>query len=76
MKRYAPRYLAVLGLGPYRLAFGDRNATVGPQPVMIGETKVWLLPNPSGLNAHYQLPALAEEFGRLREAARPESAAP
>ena len=69
VKRYAPRYLAVLGLGAYRIAFGVKTARVGPQPESIGETKVWLLPNPSGLNAHYQLPALAAEFVRLREAA-------
>ena len=69
VKRYAPRYLAVLGLGAYRIAFGVRNAQVGPQEESIGETKLWLLPNPSGLNAHYQLPALAEEFRRLRKAA-------
>ena len=70
VKRYAPHYLAVLGLGAYRIAFGVKNAQVGPQEESIGETKLWLLPNPSGLNAHYQLPALAEEFARLREAAQ------
>ncbi|HEX2058523.1 MAG TPA: G/U mismatch-specific DNA glycosylase [Actinomycetota bacterium] len=69
VKRYAPRYLAVLGLGAYRIAFEVKNAAVGPQPETIGETKLWLLPNPSGLNAHYQLPALTDEFARLREAA-------
>jgi TDG/mug DNA glycosylase family protein len=69
VKRYAPRYLAVLGLGAYRIAFGVKSAQVGPQDESIGETKLWLLPNPSGLNAHYQLPALAEEFRRLRCAA-------
>ncbi|MDQ4124327.1 MAG: G/U mismatch-specific DNA glycosylase [Actinomycetota bacterium] len=69
VKRYAPRYLAVLGLGAYRVAFGVKTATVGPQEESIGETKLWLLPNPSGLNAHYQLPDLAEEFAKLREAA-------
>jgi TDG/mug DNA glycosylase family protein len=68
VKKYAPRYLAVLGLGPYRVAFGAKHAAVGPQPETIGDTKIWLLPNPSGLNAHYQLPALADEFARLREA--------
>ncbi|HEX2294072.1 MAG TPA: G/U mismatch-specific DNA glycosylase [Actinomycetota bacterium] len=72
VKRYGPRYLAVLGLGAYRVAFEVKDATVGPQPETIGETKVWLLPNPSGLNAHYQLPALAEEFAKLRRAARPD----
>jgi TDG/mug DNA glycosylase family protein len=68
VRKYAPRYLAVLGLGSYRVAFGAHHATVGPQPETIGATKVWLLPNPSGLNAHYQLPALAEEFAKLRGA--------
>jgi len=69
VRRYKPRYLAVLGLGAYRVGFGIKKAAVGPQPEKIGDTKVWLLPNPSGLNAHYQLPELAAEFGRLRKAA-------
>ena len=69
VKRFAPRYLAVLGLGAYRTAFGSKAASVGPQPEAIAETKLWLLPNPSGLNAHYQLPDLAEAFARLRAAA-------
>ena len=69
VKRFGPRYLAVLGLGAYRVAFDVKTASVGPQPETIGETKLWLLPNPSGLNAHYQLPALADEFARLRAAA-------
>lgn len=68
--RHKPRYLAVLGLGAYRVGFGIREAAVGPQDEAIGSTKVWLLPNPSGLNAHYQLPDLAREFGRLRAAAQ------
>ena len=68
--RHKPGYLAVLGLGAYRVGFGVKKAAVGPQDEAIGSTKVWLLPNPSGLNAHYQLPDLAREFGRLRAAAR------
>ena len=52
----------------YRTAFGAPGAAVGPQEEPLGGTRVWVLPNPSGLNAHYQLPALVEEFGRLREA--------
>lgn len=63
-----PRWLAPLGLGAYRVGFGHAKAVVGPQDVAIGETQVWLLPNPSGLNAHYQLQDLAQEFARLREA--------
>lgn len=68
VRRYEPRYLAVLGLGAYRVGFGIKKAGVGPRPETIGETRVWLLPNPSGLNAHYQLPDLAREFARLRRA--------
>ncbi|MEU6232487.1 G/U mismatch-specific DNA glycosylase [Kitasatospora sp. NPDC047058] len=66
--RLRPRVLAVLGIGAYRTAFGRRTAAVGPQPEGIGETEVWVLPNPSGLNAHYTPDGLAEEFRRLREA--------
>ena len=68
VSQWRPRFLAVVGLGAYRTAFGSPKATVGLQPASIGETRVWVLPNPSGLNAHWQLPQLAEEFGRLREA--------
>ena len=52
----------------YRTAFAAPGAAVGPQEEPLGATRVWVLPNPSGLNAHYQLPALVEEFSRLREA--------
>ena len=68
--RHKPRYLAVLGLGAYRVGFGVKKAAVGLQEEEIGATKVWLLPNPSGLNAHYQLPDLAREFGELRKAVK------
>ena len=68
--RYRPKVLAVLGLGSYRIAFGKPGSGIGPQPDGIGETKVWLLPNPSGLNAHYQLPELGRLFAELRVAAR------
>ena len=66
--RYAPRYLAVLGLGAYRTAFGRARATIGLQEDVIGPSSVWLLPNPSGLNAHYQLDDLARAFAELRAA--------
>jgi len=68
VKRYRPRVLAVLGIGAYRKAFGRRKATVGPQSHQIGETPLWVLPNPSGLNAHYQLDDLARVYGELRAA--------
>nr|WP_241266090.1 G/U mismatch-specific DNA glycosylase [Streptomyces boncukensis] len=68
--RLRPRWLAVVGVTAYRTAFGDRSARVGPQDVTIGSTRVWVLPNPSGLNAHWTPAALAEEFARLRAAVR------
>ena len=68
VKRYQPRMLAVLGIGAYRTAFQEPKAALGLQPKSIGETRVWVLPNPSGLNAHYQLSALVEQFQILREA--------
>lgn len=66
-----PRWLAVVGIGAYRTAFGRRDAVVGPQEETVGETRVWVLPNPSGLNAHWPADTLAAEFARLREAAGP-----
>jgi double-stranded uracil-DNA glycosylase len=63
-----PRMLAVLGVGAYRTAFARPGAAVGPQPDPIGGSAAWLLPNPSGLNAHYQLADLAEAFADLRRA--------
>ena len=69
VERLRPRRLAVVGVTAYRAAFGDRKARIGPQERMIGETRVWVLPNPSGLNAHWTAATMAEEFGRLRVAA-------
>jgi len=64
--RFRPRVLAVVGLGAYRLAFAKPKAACGLQDEMIGETQIWLLPNPSGLNANHPPAALAERFGELR----------
>ncbi len=66
----APRFAAVLGVTAYRQAFGRPGASVGLQPEAIGGTRLWVLPNPSGLNAHYQLPALAAAFAQLRAVSR------
>ncbi|MFI5894787.1 G/U mismatch-specific DNA glycosylase [Actinoplanes sp. NPDC051513] len=63
--RHRPRYLAVLGVTAYRTAFGRRTAAIGAQDETIGGVPVWVLPNPSGLNAHFQLDDLAVEFARL-----------
>ena len=69
--RWTPRWVAVLGLTAYRLATGDRTAQVGPQERRFGPARVWLLPNPSGLNASWQVPRLSRAYAELREAARP-----
>jgi TDG/mug DNA glycosylase family protein len=71
VRAYAPGYLTVLGIGAYRTAFARRGATLGLQPETIGETRLWVLPNPSGLNAHFQLDQLSDEFAALRAAALP-----
>ena len=70
VKRYHPRWVAFLGLTAYRVAFDRKRATVGPQDEIMEPSRVWLLPNPSGLNAHYQVADLAKVFGELRSAAR------
>jgi TDG/mug DNA glycosylase family protein len=65
--RYEPRVLAVLGVGAYRTAFREPAAVIGRQSGMIGATALWVLPNPSGLNANYQLPDLVRLFRELHE---------
>ncbi|MDC2952042.1 G/U mismatch-specific DNA glycosylase [Streptomyces heilongjiangensis] len=69
VERLRPRWLAVVGVTAYRAAFGDRRATIGPQDRTIGASRVWVLPNPSGLNAHWTATTMAEEYARLRVAA-------
>ena len=66
--RYRPRVLAVLGLGAYRTAFNQPKAVVGRQADRIGDTVLWVLPNPSGLNANYQPADLALLFRELKQA--------
>lgn len=66
VRRNRPRILAVLGMGAYRLAFSQPRATVGRQELMIGETVLWVLPNPSGLNASYQQRELTRLFLELK----------
>jgi TDG/mug DNA glycosylase family protein len=69
LARYRPGIVAVLGIGAYRTGFGRRRAELGPQDDGLGSSRLWVLPNPSGLNAHYQLPALVERFAEVRRAA-------
>jgi TDG/mug DNA glycosylase family protein len=65
---FSPRGIAFLGITAYRAAFGERDAVIGSQARRIADVPVWVLPNPSGLNAHYQLPQLAELFLEMRQA--------
>ena len=66
MARLRPQWLAVLGVTVYRAAFGHRDAVVGPQAAALGPTRLWVLPNPSGLNALWTTPKLIEAFRDLR----------
>lgn len=66
VKKYRPEVLGMVGLTAYRTAFRDPKAKVGLQDRKIGSTEIWLLPNPSGLNAHHQPADLARLFGELR----------
>jgi double-stranded uracil-DNA glycosylase len=62
-----PSYVALLGISTYRVAFDAAKASVGPQPERFEGARVWVLPNPSGLNAHYSAQALADRFAALRD---------
>jgi TDG/mug DNA glycosylase family protein len=68
VRRYRPRAVAVLGVGAYRLAFGKPKAALGRQPEKLEGALLWVLPNPSGLNANHQLPDLVRLFRELRKA--------
>jgi double-stranded uracil-DNA glycosylase len=68
VSRWKPTALAVLGVSAYRAAFARPKAKLGEQDERIGATRVWVLPNPSGLNAHYQIAELARMFAEMREA--------
>ncbi|GAA4616543.1 G/U mismatch-specific DNA glycosylase [Saccharopolyspora hordei] len=72
VRRYRPEWLPVVGITAYRVAFGERRATVGRQDRVLEGAQVWVLPNPSGLNAHWTAGTLAAEFRQLRQAAMPE----
>ena len=66
VNHYKPRMLAVLGISAYRTAFNVHHCDLGRQMRLIGSTEIWVLPNPSGINAHYQLEDLSRLFGELR----------
>jgi TDG/mug DNA glycosylase family protein len=69
VRRYRPRIVAVLGVGAYREAFARPKAVIGEQDERIADAHVWVLPNPSGLNANYQIDDLVQLFKELRNAA-------
>jgi double-stranded uracil-DNA glycosylase len=72
VRRYRPKFLALLGVTVYRTAFNRPLAGLGRQAETIGKTAIWVLPNPSGLNAHYQPKDLARLFRELRDAVEEE----
>jgi TDG/mug DNA glycosylase family protein len=69
VERLAPRWIAIVGITVYRTAFDRPGAATGRQEQTLGGAGLWVLPNPSGLNAHYAAPRLADAFRELREAA-------
>jgi TDG/mug DNA glycosylase family protein len=69
IKKFRPAWVAFLGLTAYRIAFERRAAKVGRQAERVGDTRIWVLPNPSGLNAHYQVADFGRLFAELRKAA-------
>jgi TDG/mug DNA glycosylase family protein len=68
IRKHRPRAVAFLGVGAYRTAFGQPKTALGRQAERMGEAELWVLPNPSGLNANYQLPDLARLYRELRKA--------
>jgi double-stranded uracil-DNA glycosylase len=67
VQQYQPRVVAVLGVSAYRIAFQDRAARIGRQPAPLDSSLLWVLPNPSGLNAHFTPANLAQVFREFRE---------
>lgn len=63
---FRPKILAILGLGAYRVAFGEPRAACGLQDRTIGDTRLWLLPNPSAINANHPNVELVRLFRTLR----------
>jgi TDG/mug DNA glycosylase family protein len=69
VEQHRPAVVAVLGLTAYRAAFEHRNAVAGRQSETLGGAELWVLPNPSGLNAHESLASLAAAYRAVAEAA-------
>jgi len=67
IERYKPKVVAFLGIGSYRIATGDPKARLGLQGDIIGMSRIWVLPNPSGLNAHFQIKDWERLFKELKQ---------
>ncbi|MBD2304412.1 G/U mismatch-specific DNA glycosylase [Chroococcidiopsis sp. FACHB-1243] len=65
IEQYQPRFLAILGISAYRTAFYQPKAVMGRQAELSSGTTIWVLPNPSGLNAHYQIADLTRVYREL-----------
>jgi TDG/mug DNA glycosylase family protein len=65
----SPRVVAVAGVTAFRTAFGRPSAVLGLQPVRLGPAEMWVVPNPSGLNAHQTIESLARWYRMAGEAA-------
>lgn len=71
VRRYRPKIVAIIGIGAFRVAFDRPGASLGLQPERLGDTRLWLLPNTSGLNAHYRPADFARAFWDLKRASAP-----
>ena len=69
MREHTPQVVAVAGITAYRTAFGERRARLGRQAASLGETELWVVPNPSGLNAHATIATLADAYREVAVAA-------
>lgn len=69
VEEVGPRVVAVAGITAYRQAFGARNASPGRQPDPLGPAELWVVPNPSGLNAHHTVATLADAYAEPARAA-------
>ena len=69
VSEWRPRVVAVAGVSAYRQAFGIPKAVLGRQPEGLAGSELWVVPNPSGLNAHHNLEALADAYAAPARAA-------
>jgi TDG/mug DNA glycosylase family protein len=67
--RWRPRVVAIVGITAYRTAFGRPRAVIGRQPESIAGAELWVVPNPSGLNAHDTVATLARAYAEPARAA-------